>query len=98
MPNLSYQKIFSDLCSQDVEDDGLSFLSKTIRVERIRDEESYEGVRVLLEGRLGNVRIALQIDLGFGDALVPAPEGLELPTLLKFPAPTQRIPQRECCR
>jgi predicted nucleotidyltransferase component of viral defense system len=87
MPNLSYQKIFADVCSQDVEDDGLSFLAETIRVERIRDEEAYEGVRVLLEARLGNVRIPLQIDVGFGDAIVPAPEELEFPTLLKFPAP-----------
>ena len=63
MPNLSYQKIFSEVCSQDVEDDGLSFVSETIRVERIRDEEAYEGVRVLLEARLGNVRIPLQIDV-----------------------------------
>jgi hypothetical protein len=86
-PNLSYQKIFSDVCSQDVEDDGLSFLSEMIRVERIRDEEAYEGVRVLLEARLGNVRIPLQIDVGFGDAIVPAPEELEFPTLLRFPAP-----------
>jgi len=87
MPNLSYRKIFSDVCSQVVEDDGLSFLSQTIRVERIRDEEAYEGVRVLLEARLGDVRIPLQIDVGFGDAIVPAPEELEFPTLLKFPAP-----------
>jgi len=87
MPNLSYQKIFSEVCSQDVEDDGLSFLSETIRVERIRDEEAYEGVRVLLEARLGNVRIPLQIDVGFGDAIVPGPEELEFPTLLNSPAP-----------
>src|SRR5215467_9562785 len=87
MPDLSYQKIFSDVCSQDVEEDGLSFLSDTIRIERIRDEEAYEGVRVLLEARLGNVRIPLQIDVGFGDVIVPAPEELEFPTLLKFPAP-----------
>ena len=85
--NPSYQKIFSDVCSQDVEDDGLSFLSETIRVERIRDEEAYEGVRVVLEARLGVVRIPLQIDVGFGDAIVPAPEELEFPTLLKSPAP-----------
>jgi hypothetical protein len=32
------------------------------------------------------VRIPLQIDVGFGDAIVPAPEELEFPTLLKFPA------------
>jgi len=87
MANLSYRKIFSDVCSQVVEDDGLSFLSDTIRVERIRDEEAYEGVRVLLEARLGDVRIPLQIDVGFGDAIVPAPEELEYPTLLEFPAP-----------
>jgi len=87
MPNLSYRKIFSDVCSQVVEDDGLAFLSETVRVERIRDEEAYEGVRVLLEARLDNVRIPLQIDVGFGDAVVPAPEELEYPTLLKFPAP-----------
>ena len=87
MSNPSYQRIFSDVCSQDVEDDGLSFLSETIRLERIRDEEAYEGVRVLLEARLGNVRIPLQIDVGFGDAIVPAAEELEFPTLLKSPAP-----------
>lgn len=39
MLNLSYQKIFSDVRSQDVEDDGLVFLSETIRAERIREEE-----------------------------------------------------------
>ena len=33
--------------------------------------DDYEGVRVLLEARLGNVRIPLHIDVGFGDAIVP---------------------------
>ena len=61
---VSYKKIISAVCSQEVEDDGLSFLAETIRVEHIRDEEAYEGVSVLLEARLGNVRIPLQIDVG----------------------------------
>jgi hypothetical protein len=85
--NTSYRKIFSEVCSQKVEDDGLTFLPDTIRVERIRDDEAYEGVRVRLEARLGKVRIALQIDVGLGDTIVPGPEELEYPTLLKFPAP-----------
>jgi len=85
--NVNYRKIFSEVCSQKVEDDGLSFPSDTIRIERIRDEEAYEGVRVLLEARLGNVRIPLQIDVGFGDVIVPAAEELEFPTLLESPAP-----------
>ena len=85
--NISYRKIFSDVCSQKVEDDGLMFLPDTIRVERIRDDEAYEGVRVRVEARLGDVRVPLQIDVGLGDAIVPASEELEYPTLLKFPAP-----------
>ena len=66
-----YRKVFAELCSQKVEDDGLSFLADRIRVERIRDEEEYEGVRVLLEARLANARIPLQIDVGFGDIISP---------------------------
>jgi nucleotidyltransferase AbiEii toxin of type IV toxin-antitoxin system len=58
-----YRKIFTELCSQKVEDDGLNLLPDTIRVERIRDEEEYEGVRVFLEARLANARIPLQIDV-----------------------------------
>jgi predicted nucleotidyltransferase component of viral defense system len=85
--NTGYRKIFSEVCSQKVEDDGLTFLPDTIRVDRIRDDETYEGVRVRLEARLGKVRVALQIDVGLGDAIVPGPEELEYPTLLKFPAP-----------
>jgi Nucleotidyl transferase AbiEii toxin, Type IV TA system len=32
--SMSYRKIFSEVCSQKVEDDGLMFLSDTIRVEK----------------------------------------------------------------
>ena len=87
MSDTGYRDIFSEVCSQKVQDDGLIFLRDTIRVERIRDDEAYEGVRVRLDARLDNVRLALQIDVGLGDAIVPASEELEYPTLLKFPAP-----------
>ena len=40
-----------------------------------------------LEARLGDVRVPLQTDVGLGNAIVPAPEELEYPTLLKFPGP-----------
>jgi hypothetical protein len=53
------------------------------------------GVRVLLEVRLGNVRVPLQIDVGLGDAIVPGPEELEYPTLLKFPAPKLQVYSKE---
>ena len=90
-----YRKIFTELCSQRVEDDGLNLLPDTIRVERIRDEEEYDGVRVLLEARLANARIPLQIDVGFGDVITPGPIELEYPTLLSFPAPKLRAYSKE---
>ena len=90
-----YHKIFTELCSIKVEDDGIALLADTIRVERIRDDEEYEGVRVLLEARLANARISLQIDVGFGDVVTPPPLELEYPTLLAFPAPRLRAYPKE---
>jgi len=85
--DINFRRVFSEVCTQNVVDDGLMFLPDTIRVGRIRDEEAYEGVRVRMEARLGSVRVPLQIDVGLGDTIVPASEEVEYPTLLKFPAP-----------
>jgi hypothetical protein len=49
--NASYRKIFSEVCSQKVADAGLTFLPDTLRVERIRDDEAYGGLRVRVEAR-----------------------------------------------
>jgi predicted nucleotidyltransferase component of viral defense system len=87
LSDINFRKVFAEVCSQNVEDDGLTFLPSTIRVEKIRDEEAYEGVRVRVEARLGDARIPLQIDVGLGDTIVPASEELEYSTLLEFPAP-----------
>ena len=39
------------------------------------------------EARLGKIRIPLQVDVGFGDAVTPEAQQEEFPTLLDFPAP-----------
>lgn len=36
-----------------------NLLADTIRIEKIREEEAHEGIRVLLEARLANARIPL---------------------------------------
>jgi hypothetical protein len=82
--------VFVELCQLEVEPDGLSYLSESVRAESIRDEEAYPGTRITLEARLENVRIPVQADIGFGDAITPAPEAIEFPTLLDFPAPHLR--------
>ena len=42
----------------------------------------YGGVRAKFRANLGNIRIPIQIDVGFGDTITPGPEWLEYPTLL----------------
>ncbi|MGH9972106.1 MAG: nucleotidyl transferase AbiEii/AbiGii toxin family protein [Pyrinomonadaceae bacterium] len=59
------------------------------------DDEEYEGVRLHVTALLDQVRINLQVDVGFADRVVPAPEMIDFPTLLDFPAPHIRSYTRE---
>ncbi len=86
---------FRTLCSLEVEDDGLLFLTDSVKAEAIRKTEEYGGIRVRLEARLAEVHINLQVDIGFGDAIVPAPQELDFPTLLGGPVPHIRAYTRE---
>lgn len=57
----------------------------------IRKEAGYGGVRIDLQANLDGARIALQVDIGFGDAVTPAPESVSYPVLLEdLPAPQLR--------
>ncbi len=73
-----------------VADDGLIFDGETVRANLIKEDQEYEGVRVTLLGRLAQARIPLQIDIGFGDVVSPAPRDLDYPTLLPLAAPRIR--------
>lgn len=66
------------------EPDGLVFDPTSVAGARIREDQAYEGVRITLHARLTNARIRLQIDVGFGDVVLPAPEVVEVPGLLGF--------------
>ena len=55
------------------------------RLSRIKEDADYEGVRVKFHATLAKARIPMQIDIGFGDVIVPAPTEVEYPTLLDFP-------------
>lgn len=90
-----FEQVFQDICRQPAGDDGLAFLAETVRAEQIKEDDEYQGLRLRLEARLGNARIPLQIDIGFGDAVTPEPHEITYPTLLEFPAPTIRAYPRE---
>lgn len=67
--------------------DAVRFDADKIQVEAIRAEDEYAGIRATLPAQLGTARLVLQIDMGVGDAVSPAPALCAFPTLLDFPAP-----------
>ena len=79
--------VIRQVCAANVEPDGMVFDAATVKTERIKEDADYEGVRVRFVGLLGRARVAMQIDVGFGDVVTPAAETITYPTLLEFPAP-----------
>jgi predicted nucleotidyltransferase component of viral defense system len=78
---------FREICEIPSPSDELILDGTTLTAEPIRDESEYPGFRVKLEARLGDSRIPVQIDLGFGNAIQPPPQIVTYPTLLDDPAP-----------
>ena len=83
--------IFVALCEVEAPDDGLAFVSDTVRVEAIREGQEYGGMRITLMATLGKVRIPLQVDVGAGDAVVPPPDTIDYPGLLDLPRARLRV-------
>ncbi len=80
--------IVRQICVGRVEpDDGLVFDAATVQGERIAEAAEYEGVRVRFRATLDTARIQMQIDVGFGDIVVPAAVLTRYPTILDLPAP-----------
>ncbi|BCG56815.1 nucleotidyl transferase AbiEii/AbiGii toxin family protein [Paenibacillus sp. URB8-2] len=65
----------------DVED-GIVFHTDQIVSEIIKEDAEYEGVRIKIPCSLGQMREVLQLDIGFGDVIVPSPQTIEFPVLL----------------
>lgn len=74
--------IVADICAIPVPDDAIIFDTNGISVEAVREDEAHQGLRVSIPAKLGNARIPLHIDMGFGDAVHPAPREISFPCLL----------------
>lgn len=62
--------------------DGIIIDPATVRGSEIRLEQGYGGVRIVMNATLDGMRIRLQADIGFGDAVTPGPEEIAFPVLL----------------
>jgi len=76
-----------EICDTPDDVEALVFDTDSITAEPIRDGSEYDGLRIRLRARLGNSTIAVQIDVGFGNAIVPGPEEKEYRTILGDPPP-----------
>jgi Nucleotidyl transferase AbiEii toxin, Type IV TA system len=82
--------VFKGICGIEV-NDGVAFDPESVSGSPIRKDAGYGGVRIDLRGTLDGARLTLQIDIGFGDAVTPAAQAIDYPTLLPdVPAPKLR--------
>jgi predicted nucleotidyltransferase component of viral defense system len=84
------EHIFKDITKVTC-DDGIKFNSSSITSERIKEDADYEGIRLKIEATLGQARKRLQMDIGFGDIIIPESKVVEFPTLLEEKPPRVRI-------
>lgn len=64
----------------DVED-GVRFLVETARARTIREGDTYSGVRVIMNAQVASAAVKLQLDVNFGDPIIPAPTAIGYPSL-----------------
>lgn len=79
--------VFRDVCQQAVEPDGLVFAVDSLQGQAIKEDADYAGVRVTFRAFLENARVPMQIDIGFGDVVVPEAALTDYPTILELAAP-----------
>ncbi|MBI4878385.1 MAG: nucleotidyl transferase AbiEii/AbiGii toxin family protein [Planctomycetes bacterium] len=86
--------VIQDVCSIRVQD-GIEFDTVSVAAEEIRTADEYTGVRVRFQARLDDALIPVRVDVGFGDAVEPAPSRQVYPTLLDHPPPRILVYPRE---
>lgn len=88
-------RIVRSACEQRMVPDGLVCDAQSVSATRIAEHAEYEGVRVGWQCSLGNARVTLQLDVGFGDSVLPGPYEITYPTILNFPPPRLLAYSRE---
>jgi predicted nucleotidyltransferase component of viral defense system len=86
--------VWKEICGTMV-DDGITFDNAALRIAPIREDLEYGGLRIRTTATMARAQIAVTIDIGFGDAVEPGVEEIDLPVLLDLPVPRLRAYARE---
>ena len=68
-------------------DDGLEYDLETLVTKQITKQDEYQGINISVTALLGNIKIPVSIDIGFGDIIVPGRMEIDFPVLLDFDIP-----------
>jgi predicted nucleotidyltransferase component of viral defense system len=74
--------VFRDALSVPFPEDGVLFDAKTLRLSQTQIEANQGGIRITFVGRLGKMRLPIQVDVGFSDELASEVLSMEYPVLL----------------
>lgn len=91
----SLEAVVRGVCEVPSDEDGLVFDVGSVRGEPIREEEDYPGTRVTLVATLDGAQIPWQIDIAFGEVVVPGPTEAEFGAFLDLPAGRLRAYPKE---
>lgn len=69
----------------------MQFEAKNIETQQITEDAEYGGLRVKVWATVGGDRHRLQLDIGFGDAIVGGPVEMKYPAMLEFPSPKIKV-------
>jgi predicted nucleotidyltransferase component of viral defense system len=75
-------KITSTKCN-----DGISFNGEFAKIDVIKKDAEYNGVRVLIPWKIGKTGENLHVDIGFGDKIFKGPIEISFPSLLSNSGP-----------
>jgi predicted nucleotidyltransferase component of viral defense system len=83
-------RIFQHVCAVRCED-GVVFDADSLKVDRIREENEYGGLRIAGSAKLDTAELPIAIDIAFGDSVEPGLQEMDVPVLLPdLPAPHLR--------
>ena len=90
----SLRETFLEIIAIPFPEDGLVFQAHSVEAALIREENEYGGVRVRMTATLAKAEVAIQIDVGIGDAAHDCPV-VGFPTLLGGSSPQLRAYPKE---
>lgn len=84
---LSIKKVFEGICAISVDEDDVTFDVNRIHTERIKKDNGKEKLYVTIPALLENTERVVQLDISFGDVIVPKAQYLPYPSLLSDAIP-----------